>query len=169
MLLTHSFDAAAQTHPAGHEGGAPLAEKNDGREAPLFDDLGSYQHPITTTSPQAQRYFNQGLTLAYGFNHGEAIRSFKEAARLDPGCAMCHWGVALAHGPNINLPMQDEAVPQAWEALQQAKRLAPKAGEREQAYIRALEARYTARPVPDRSGLDLAYANAMRRRCSPRR
>ena len=101
-----------------------LADEINERGAPLFDNLGSHQHAISTKSPEAQRYFNQGLILTYGFNHGEAIRSFKEAIRLDANCAMCHWGVALALGPNINKPMDAADVPRAWEALQQAKRLA---------------------------------------------
>jgi hypothetical protein len=117
---------------------------------------------LTTKSEQAQRYFDQGLTLAYGFNHQEAVRSFREATRLDPDCAMCYWGVAVALGPNINKPMADADVPVAWEALQQAKRLASKVTQKEQAYITALETRYSPQPVKDRQKLDLAYANAMR-------
>jgi hypothetical protein len=85
-------------------------------QAPLFSDLGSYSVPITTGEPLAQRFFDQALTLTYGFNHAEAIRSFREAARLDPECAMCYWGIALALGPNINMPMVDEAVPEAHSA-----------------------------------------------------
>jgi hypothetical protein len=70
---------------------------------PFFEGLGSYSRKITTDSPRAQRYFNQGLAFLHGFNHGAAIRSFQEAARLDPKCAMAHWGIALACGPHINL------------------------------------------------------------------
>src|SRR4030095_16716216 len=73
--------------------------------APLFEHLGDYHHPVTTTSKDAQRYFDQGLTLTYAFNHPEAIRSYTEAARLDPKCAMAWWGVALSSGPQINQPM----------------------------------------------------------------
>lgn len=150
-----------QTSSAAHNYATTDAKvKKSG--APLFNNLGNHQHKITTNSTEAQRYFNQGLTLVYAFNHEEAIRSFKEAARLDPSCAMCHWGVALALGPNINNPMDAAAVPKAWEALQQAKRLAPNASAKEQAYIKALESRYSQQPVADRSALDLAYANAMR-------
>ncbi len=130
--------------------------------APLFNDLGNHRHPISTKSPQAQRYFNQGLILAYGFNHGEAKRSFEEAIRLDPSCAMCYWGVAIALGPNINKPMDAADVPLAWDALQAAKRLSSNASEKERAYIKALESRYSPQPVSDRQALDLAYANAMR-------
>ncbi len=132
------------------------------RGAPLFNDLGTHQHAISTKSAEAQKYFNQGLTLTYGFNHGEAIRSFKEAIRLDPSCAMCYWGVALALGPNINKPMDAADVPRAWEALQQAKRHAANASNKEKAYITALEARYSSQPIADRRSLDVAYANAMR-------
>ena len=131
--------------------------------APLFDDLGDHRHPITTSSELAQRYFDQGLVLAYGFNHAEAVRSFRAAQSLDPGCAMCAWGAAYALGPNINLPMSDEAVPQAWAELQKALRNAENASPRERAYINALAKRYVPEPVADRSSLDAAYAEAMGR------
>jgi tetratricopeptide (TPR) repeat protein len=157
------FEPVSQSQSSANEQTAPSRiAPSDGRTAPLFDDLGNYRHAITTKSPLAQRYFDQGLTLAYGFNHAEAIRSFKEVARLDPDCAMAYWGVVLALGPNINAPMRDEDVPKAWQALEQAKRLAPKVSAKEQAYIQALAKRYAEQPVADRSALDLAYANAMR-------
>lgn len=152
MLMFMSYSAAQPK----------LATEIIDRTAPLFDDLGNHHHSISTKSPQAQKYFDQGLILMYGFNHGEAIRSFKEAARLDPNCAMCYWGVAIALGPNINKPMDAAAVPLAWEALQQAKRLAANATDKEKAYIVALESRYAQQPVADRRSLDVAYANAMR-------
>ncbi len=128
----------------------------------LFNNLGNHHHPISTNVPLAQRYFDQGLTLAYGFNHAEAARSFAEAARLDPNCAMCYWGVALVLGPNINAPMNADAVPKAWTALQKALRLSKNASEMEKAYIQALAKRYSSKPTKDRSALDVAYANAMR-------
>ncbi len=131
--------------------------------AALFENLGSHHHAITTSSPLAQRYFDQGLIFTYGFNHGEAIRSFRAAARHDPQCAMCYWGVANALGPNINAPMAKEAVPEAYEALQRALALAPHAGEAERAYIEALSTRYVETSVADRHHLDVAYAEAMRR------
>jgi tetratricopeptide (TPR) repeat protein len=160
-LLLPGFGAAQTDASRSEHSNKPVATvKTSG--APLFDDLGDYQHQITTNSPQAQRYFNQGLTLMYGFNHGEAIRSFKEGARLDPDCAMCYWGVAVALGPNINKPMDAADVPKAWDALQQAQRLAPKVSENERAYIKALGARYAPQPVKDRHSLDVAYADAMR-------
>ncbi len=130
--------------------------------APLLDNLGNYHHPISTNVPLAQRYFNQGLILSYGFNLTEAERSFREATRLDPNCAMCYWGVALALGPNINTKMKAEAVPKAWAALQKAIELSKNTNEKEQAYIQALAKRYSSKPVEDRSKLNLAYVNAMR-------
>lgn len=129
--------------------------------APLFNNLGNYHHSISTQSSQAQRYFDQGLTLAYGFNHAEAARSFKEAARLDPNCAMCYWGLAYVLGPNINAPMEADTVPPAWEAVQKAIKLSKNASEREKDYIKALGKRYSADPKADRKPLDLAFAAAM--------
>ena len=93
---------------------------SEGPRAPLFNDLGSYHRPITTRSPLAQRYFDQGFILAYGFNHAEAERSFLEAARLDPDCAMCWWGAALVVGPNINSAMDPGDRPRARSYLQKA-------------------------------------------------
>ncbi|MGB3492463.1 MAG: hypothetical protein WBA57_07035 [Elainellaceae cyanobacterium] len=130
-------------------------------QAPLFDNLGSYTFPISTTSDLAQRYFDQGMILAYGFNHAEAFRSLSAAAELDPTCAMCHWGMAYVLGPNINAAMDAGAVPTAYEEMQTAIALSDSATERERAYIQALAQRYSAEPVSDRTELDLAYANAM--------
>jgi tetratricopeptide (TPR) repeat protein len=133
-----------------------------GATAPLFSDLGDHHYGITARSELAQRYFDQGLTLIYGFNHAEAVRSFREAQRLDPTCAMCFWGEALALGPNINKPMDDKDVPTAWAALQKAQALADGATPKEQALIRALGKRYAAKPMKDRAPLDRAFAAAMR-------
>ena len=72
---------------------------------PLYKDLGQHHHAISSKVPQAQEYFDQGLRLVFGFNHGEAIRAFNEAARLDPNCAICYWGTALAYGPHVHAPM----------------------------------------------------------------
>ena len=129
---------------------------------PLYDNLGRLQHTITTSSPEAQRYFNQGLTLSYAFNHAEAIRSFRQAASIDPDCAMCYWGVAYALGPNINAPITPEAAKEAFAAIEQARQRASKASAREQAYIAALSKRYTSDPAAERPPLDAAYADAMR-------
>ena len=130
---------------------------------PLLDTLGSHTHPVTTSSPEAQRYFDQGLRFLFGFNHGAAIRSFQEAARLDPACAMAHWGIALANGPHINFPMvPPPAAEMAWTELQLAQQHAANASPVERALIGALGQRY-ANPQPeDRTQLDRAYADAMR-------
>ena len=127
----------------------------------LMDNLGNYHHPISTNSDLAQRYFDQGLTLSYGFNHAEAKRYFQKAAELDPDCAMCYWGMAYVLGPNINAPMSDESVPEAWQATQKAIALKEKASKSEQQYIEALAQRYQKQPLSDRTELDLAYAKAM--------
>src|SRR5579872_1619659 len=129
--------------------------------APVFAGLGAHKHPISTQNPKTQMFFDQGVNLMFGFNHAEAIRSFREAARLDPDCAMCWWGMAFALGPNINLPMPDDAVAPAWAALGRAKALAPKASPEERAWIEALAARYSADPKADRHALDEAFAKAM--------
>ncbi|MBX3744592.1 MAG: hypothetical protein KF833_04730 [Verrucomicrobiae bacterium] len=162
-MRTHCPSLVALALLAVHGGVVPESLGRSPRpSAPLFDNLGRHHHPITTRSPLAQRYFNQGMVLLYGFNHAEAIRSFQAVAELDPACAMAHWGIAYAHGPNINRPMEPGDVPQAWNALQKAQELAPQAGPREQAYIAALAERYRPEPLEDRSALDLAYADAMR-------
>ncbi|MUG96356.1 tetratricopeptide repeat protein [Scytonema sp. UIC 10036] len=129
---------------------------------PLLNNIGNHHHPISTSSKLAQRYFDQGLVLAYGFNHALAVRSFQEATKLDPNCAMCYWGLALVQGPNINAPMDAEAIPSASQALQKAVELSKNASEKEQAYINALTKRYSSQPIEDRKPLDLAYADAMR-------
>src|SRR5262245_59685869 len=133
-----------------------------GGKAPLLDNLGRLHHPVTTASKDAQRYFDQGLTLCFAFNHPEAIRSFQEAAKIDPNCAMAYWGVAFAYGANINMSMSDEAVPKAYGALQNAVKLAPQVSENERAYIEALAKRYGDKPQKDRAPLDKAFADAMR-------
>lgn len=128
---------------------------------PLYDDLGDHHHAITTTAPKAQQYFDQGLRLVYGFNHAEAIASFREALKYDASCAMCYWGIAFAYGPNINLPMDEPSGAAAWEALQRAVELASKTSEVEQAFIGALAKRYGSDPAADRAQRDSAYARAM--------
>jgi tetratricopeptide (TPR) repeat protein len=129
--------------------------------APVFEGLGTHSHKISTSSPQAQAFFDQGVKLLFGFNHAEAIRSFREAARIDPKCAMCWWGVAFALGPNINLAMGEDAVAPAWAALARAQALAPGASPAERAWIEALATRYTDDPKADRKPLDAAFARAM--------
>ena len=129
---------------------------------PLFDNLGSLHHPITTTSEQAQRYFDQGLRLVYAFNHEEALRSFEAAVHQDSQAAMPYWGIALALGPNINSSMEKKDEHRAIEMVQKAQRLAESATSVEQAYIEALVVRYVGRKGAKRKGLDEAYAKAMR-------
>jgi tetratricopeptide (TPR) repeat protein len=141
---------------------APTSAASEESERPkLLDDLGDQTHPITTSDEMAQRYFDQGLILVFGFNHDAAIRSFEEAARIDSECAMCFWGIALALGPNINAPMGPEAAVRAFEAARKAQSLAPGASAAEQAYIAAVATRYASPPPEDRSALDRAYAEAM--------
>jgi tetratricopeptide (TPR) repeat protein len=133
-----------------------------GQIAPRLQNLGNHKFPVTTGSARAQLFINQGLMLTYGFNHAEASRSFREAARLDPKCAMAYWGMALVLGPNINLAMAPEKEPQAYEMIQKAIALKKNASEREQAYIDALAKRYSGEDKPNRTALDRAYAEAMR-------
>jgi tetratricopeptide (TPR) repeat protein len=158
LTLALGLTLSVLAHDAHHEHEAVAADA----PVPLFEGLGDHHFPITAASEEAQRYFDQGLIFTYGFNHFEAVRSFEEAARQDPECAMCYWGIALALGPHINAPMFPEAVAPAYEALERALELAPQATEREQAYIEALSARYVAEPPEDRTHLDRAYAEAMR-------
>jgi tetratricopeptide (TPR) repeat protein len=128
----------------------------------LYDGLGSLTFPVTTASAEAQAYFNQGWVLTWGFNHAEALRSFREARRLDPGFAMAYWGEALVQGANINDIMHDEAVAPAYEAIQKAKALSGGVSDKERALIEALAKRYGPAPVADRSGLETAWADALK-------
>lgn len=153
LLLLSSAPAFSQHHHAPSDGAKP---------AQLIAGLGELHHPVSTRNAEAQRFFDQGLALVYGFNHEEAIRSFKRAAELDPELAMAHWGVALALGPNINLPIDREREKLAYEAIQKAISLASKAPEEERAYINALAKRYTNDPGADLKKLDVDYRNAMR-------
>ncbi|CUQ65781.1 conserved exported protein of unknown function [Candidatus Nitrospira inopinata] len=127
----------------------------------LYDNLGTLHHPVTTTSDQAQRYFDQGLRLVYAFNHEEAVLAFEEAARLDPSAAMPYWGIALALGPNINAPVTKEGERKALEALRKARAHSAHASEAERRYIEALGKRYGSKGEP-RKVRDKAYADAMR-------
>ncbi len=145
-LLPMAIGAAAE----------PLAPR-----VPLFENLGTLHHTITTSSEQAQKYFDQGLRLVYAFNHEEAIQAFEEAARLDPSAAMAYWGVALALGPNINAAMNKADERRAGDALQKARSHSTRASAAEQAYIDALGKRYSGKNR-GRAALDKAYADAMR-------
>lgn len=130
--------------------------------APLFSNLGTHHFQITTKSELAQKYFDQGVILAYGFNHEEAFRSFKEVARLDSNCAMAYWGMAYVLGPNINLPMDAGVVHTAYEAIQKAISLLDEETQGEKDYVMALSKRYTNEKLEDRTSLDQAYSNSMR-------
>ncbi|MBI3405646.1 MAG: hypothetical protein HY046_09335, partial [Acidobacteria bacterium] len=133
-----------------------------GALAPRLQNLGNHTFPVTTKSHQAQLYVNQGINLTYGFNHAEAGRSFREAERLDPNCAMAVWGQALVLGPNLNAPMFPEAEPEALKLVQKAMAMKDKASPREQMLIEALAARYSGDPK-DRVARDREYADAMRK------
>src|SRR5688572_22852822 len=134
-----------------------------GDSFPLLKELGGQHLDVSTSSGEAQAYFDQGLTLYWGFDHEEARRSFERASELDPDCAMAYWGLALAAGPHINLPMMDEERDRlAHEALARALTLAGRSTPFEQALIEALATRYAWPPPADRRPLDEAYAAAMR-------
>jgi tetratricopeptide (TPR) repeat protein len=141
-----------------HRAGVP----RDSSRTTLLPGLGDWHHPVSTRVPLAQRFFDQGLRLAYGFNHDEAERAFAEAARLDPSCAMCWWGVAYAVSPNINLPMTPEAEERGLGAIRKAQRLTSRATPRERAYIDALARRFGTPAGAERGARDTAYALAMR-------
>ncbi len=136
------------------------SEEHD--NVPLFDNLGNYSHPITTKSALAQKYFDQGLRLVYGFNHDEARRAFEEAARLDPEAVMAYWGIAYTLGPNYNLPGDPSRDREAYQAVAKAQAMASGASERERGYLSAIATRYADPPPSDRRALDEAYAQAMR-------
>lgn len=167
-LLTGMLACAAPVAPAqapNHQHYEKTAEAEKpgpaGQLAPRLQNLGKHTFQVTTKSKSAQAFFNQGINLAYGFNHAEAGRAFREAARLAPSCAMAYWGQALVLGPNINVPMTPEDEPKAFELAQKAVALKAKASARERAYIDALAQRYSGK-AEDRVARDRAYADAMR-------
>jgi len=154
--------AAAADVPAGVDAGGLQAAVDSAHE-PLFDGLGNLHHQVTakTNSTLAQRFFDQGLTLVYAFNHDEAASSFEQAANLDPGMAMAYWGIALSLGPNINQPADPERGKKAYAAIVKAKSLEADVSNPERDYIDALALRYAADGETD-GAHQLAYANAMR-------
>jgi tetratricopeptide (TPR) repeat protein len=173
FVLCHTPSSAAATRaiirlaashtevpPAEIKAASPARAFADA-DPPLWEGLGLVTYQITTSNAAAQTYFDQGLRLTYAFNHAEAQRAFRKAQKLDPDCAMCFWGEALVLGPNINLPMQDDAVAPAFAAARKAAALAPTTSSREQALIAAISARYAEDPKADRSPLNAAYAAAM--------
>jgi tetratricopeptide (TPR) repeat protein len=148
---------ACSTPPAAHH------HAGSGEVPPmLLEGLGRHHQTVTTTSREAQAYFDQGLRLVYAFNHSEAERAFREAVRLDPECAMCYWGIALTQGSNYNSPTDVEREKAAFAAIQQAVVRAGRVTDRERATIEALSRRHSSTPPGDRAALDRAYADAMR-------
>jgi tetratricopeptide (TPR) repeat protein len=132
-----------------------------GGTARLFEGLGSHTRPITTRDPLAQRWFDQGLRLAYGFNHAEAQIAFEECTRVDPQAAMCWWGIAYVLGPNYNLPGDPERDREAFAAVEKAHAALGGARDVERAYVEAIATRYAPTPPKDRRRLDEAWAAAM--------
>ncbi|MDV6342966.1 hypothetical protein [Nitrosomonas sp. Is37] len=157
--------ATAAESGAGHkhdmQSGITAKSDPNGQLASSLLNLGSHTFPVSTRNKLAQQYIDQGLNLAYGFNHAEARRAFREAARLDPTLAMAYWGQALVLGPNINAPMDPRDEAPALELIQKAVASKATASVREQALIDALEKRYTGKPE-QRAANDKAYADAMR-------
>src|SRR6202171_1087182 len=145
---------AASAHDA-----APAAEASS--EA-LDTGLSRLHHPVSTRNRQAQASFDQGMRLVFAFNHEAAIKAFQRSAALDPDLAMAHWGIALALGPNINLPMDPAAHKAASAELQKAIVLKPKASPVEREYIDALSTRYSANAEADLAPLQVAYKDAMK-------
>lgn len=133
-----------------------------GRSVCADPGFGNAHHPVKTSSPEAQKLFDQGLALDYGFNHDEAEKCFQQAAKLDPNMAMAYWGIALVAGPNYNLPVDAEREKRAYDAIQKARQLAANGPAVERDYIEALAQRYTNQPTEDYRPLDVAYNNAMR-------
>src|SRR5262245_30087352 len=152
--------AATETRPFVPPAAGNEAATADG-DPPLYNNLGILSYRITTKSPTAQRYFDQGLRLAYGFNHAEARNAFRAAQKHDPDCAMCAFGEALVLGPNINAPMEADAVAPALASARKAKQNAASASPREQALIAAIAERYSDDPKAERPALDAAFAAAM--------
>ncbi|MCE4565317.1 hypothetical protein INQ51_13450 [Maribellus sp. CM-23] len=146
---------------------APLTTDADwyqtDKKAPLFDNLGTYFFPVTTRNDLAQKYFNQGLILSYGFNHAEAARSFYYATKLDPDCAMAYWGYAYVLGPNYNAGMESDNYARAYNAIQKAISLSKDVTPKEKGLIWAMSTRYSKEVPMDRSSLDQAYSDAMNR------
>ncbi len=153
--------ATSVAHRASHP--TENTKRDSESSVTFWAGLGGYSRRITTRSDDAQRFFDQGLALLYGFNHDEACRSFEHAAACDPACAMAQWGIAMAKGPHINRPSVDSASDAAaWRAVVRAYKLSDNATPEERSLIKALCQRYTSPPLADRRPLDEAYATAMR-------
>jgi tetratricopeptide (TPR) repeat protein len=156
VLLLAVAGCSSQQHEMTH-----AAPAGDGKPV-LYDSLGAYSYRITTPSPEAQRWFDQGLRLTYAFNHNEAQKAFREAVRIDPGCAMCYWGIAITEGSNYNSPTDPDREKRALAAVEHAQQHATAVSPRERALIQAIAKRHSADPGATRAALDLAYAGAMR-------
>jgi tetratricopeptide (TPR) repeat protein len=156
-LVQRLIVAQAETKPF-----QPQPMQAAGGQAMLYDNLGTLSFKVGTRDAKAQAYFDQGMRLAFAFNHAEAQRAFQAAQTADPKLAMAWWGEALVLGPNINAPMMPEAVAPALAALAKAVELAPGAPEKDRALIAALQKRYSADPKAERPALDAAYADAMK-------
>ena len=167
-LIGYQHIALAQTDTAlpnhVHYKESPDQDKPSptGALAPRLQNLGKHTFPVTTKSKEAQLFINQGFNLSFAFNHAEAGRAFREAARLDPQLAMAYWGQALVLGPNINAAMDPNNEPKAHELIQKARELKTNASPREQAYIDALTERYSGNAA-ERKARDSAYSEAMRK------
>lgn len=168
MLLMVCFLAAACSPPGDttredNTAAAPVGPAGDDWRQPLFEGLGDLHFPVTTSSETAQRYFDQGLALAFAFNHAAADFAFTEAAMHDPDCGMCYWGSALVLGPNVNAAMDPGNAPRAYHLASKAHELVQANGsDKERALSAALLARYAPEAPDDRTALDEAYAAGMR-------
>jgi tetratricopeptide (TPR) repeat protein len=160
LLMSATAGVAGQTHTDGAHTDAGHADVQPAAVS-LLEGLGTHGYEISTNVPDAQAFFDQGLRLYYAFNHEEAIRSFREAQRLDPACSMCWWGEALSWGPNINMPMEPEAGEQAYLAVRGALERIEGSTESERTLIEALSLRYEEIPGAERSHLDSAWAAAL--------
>ncbi len=160
-MIQLAFAAASLGAQGNETAGATRAVAD--KALPVYDALGTYSRKVTTASVEAQSYFDQGVRLTFGFGHGTARLSFREAIKRDSSCAMCWWGLAWSLGPYINARMDSMSGVEAYSAIQAAKRNASRGTAAEKAFIDAMATRYAAIPIrTERAALDSAYANAMR-------
>jgi tetratricopeptide (TPR) repeat protein len=138
------------------------AAASSAASACMSTGFGTVHHPVKTSNPEAQRAFEHGMALDYGFNHNQAEKCFHRAAELDPNMAMAYWGIALVLGTNYNLPVDAEREKQAYDAIQKALALSTNAPPNERAYIEALAKRYTDKSDPDYEQLEMEYHDSMR-------
>lgn len=150
LLTVLAMAGLACAHPM-HSSFSQCTEPAMQTEATLIPDLGNLFHKVSTDNPQAQAFFNQGLTLLFSYNFEDSVRSFRQAAKLDPHLAMAQWGIAMASGANININIDPACEQVAYQAISEAQRLASTypTTAAEKTYINALSARYTGRPNPD--------------------